>query len=56
MRVAIVSCRAKLEMKRFYSAVKLKAGHLKIDFVSADIKDDFNKILTSFLIKRSKIK
>ncbi len=44
------------EMKRFYSAVKLKAGHLKIDFVSADIKDDFSKILTSFLIKRSKMK
>ncbi|MEL7145812.1 MAG: DUF58 domain-containing protein [Bacteroidota bacterium] len=44
------------QMKRFYSAVKLKAGQLKIDFMSVDVNDDFNKILSSFLIKRSKMK
>jgi len=44
------------EMQRFYSAVKLRAGQLKIDFISVDVEDDFNKILTSFLIKRSKMK
>lgn len=44
------------QMKRFYSAVKLKAGQLKIDFSSVDINDDFNKILSSFLIKRAKMK
>ncbi|MGB3464169.1 MAG: DUF58 domain-containing protein [Cyclobacteriaceae bacterium] len=44
------------EMKRFYSAVKLRAGQLKIDFIPVDIKDDFNKVLASFLVKRSKMK
>lgn len=44
------------EMRRFYSAVKLKSGQLKIDFISVDVKDDFNKVLSSFLIKRGKMK
>lgn len=44
------------EMRRFYSAVKLRSGQLKIDFISVDVRDDFNKILTSFLIKRGKMK
>lgn len=44
------------EMNRFYSAVKLKSGQLKVDFISVDVNDDFNKVLTSFLIKRGKMK
>lgn len=39
----------------FAQNLKLRCGQLKIDLVEADIRDDINKILTGYLIKRSKL-
>ena len=36
--------------------LKNKCGQLEIDFVEADVADNFNHIFNSFLIKRSKMK
>ncbi len=46
----------KERMTEYYKEIKLRAGQLKIDFIEADIQDDFNKILTSYLIKRARMK
>jgi len=43
------------DLKSFYRDIKLKCNQFKIDFVEADINDDFNKVLSSYLIKRSKM-
>jgi uncharacterized protein (DUF58 family) len=40
------------EIRKYYYDLKLKCGQFKIDFIEADINDDFNKILSSYLIKR----
>lgn len=40
---------------KYYHDLKIKCGHLKIDFIEADINDDYNKVLTSYLLKRSKM-
>jgi len=39
----------------FYFDLKIRCNQFKIDFVEADIRDDFDKILSSYLIKRSKM-
>lgn len=44
------------KMTEYYRELSLKCSQLKIDFIDADIKDDFDKILSAFLIKRSKMK
>lgn len=44
------------EMKKYYYDLKLKCGQFKIDFIEADINVDFDKILSSYLIKRAKMK
>lgn len=44
------------KMKAYYRELFLKCSQLKIDFVEADVNDDFDKILSSFLIKRTKMK
>lgn len=43
-------------MLKYYHDLKIKCGHYKIDFVEADINEDYNKILSSYLIKRAKMK
>ena len=43
-------------IKSFYHDLKLKCGQYKIDFIEADIANGFNQILTSFLVKREKMK
>lgn len=40
----------------FYQELKLKCGQYKIDFIEADIAQGFDQILSSFLMKRSKMK
>ena len=40
---------------KYYHDLKLKCGHLKIDFIEADINQEYDKILSSYLIKRSKM-
>ncbi len=43
------------DLRSFYHDIKLKCNQFKIDFIEADINDDFNKVLSSYLIKRSKL-
>jgi uncharacterized protein (DUF58 family) len=43
-------------IKEFYHDLRLKCGQYKIDFVEADISQGFDQILTSFLVKRGKMK
>lgn len=42
-------------MLRYYHDLKIKCGHHKIDFIQADIRENYDKILSSYLIKRSKM-
>ena len=42
--------------EKFYHNIQQMCGKLKIDLVSVDTKDDFDKVLYSYLVKRKKIK
>jgi uncharacterized protein (DUF58 family) len=42
-------------LQQFYQELKLRCGQYKIDFIEADIKDGFEPILNSYLIKRSRM-
>lgn len=42
-------------VSEFLHHLKLRCGQLKIDLVEADIRDDLDKILTSYLIKRTRL-
>jgi uncharacterized protein (DUF58 family) len=46
----------KKEIKKYYYDLKLKCGQFKIDFIEADINEDFDKILSAYLIKRARMK
>ena len=41
---------------KFYNHVQQMCGQLKIDLVEVNTRDDFNKILYSYLVKRRKMK
>ncbi|MGR3810069.1 DUF58 domain-containing protein [Jiulongibacter sp. NS-SX5] len=43
-------------MKSFYKELRLKCGKYKIDFIEADINEGFDQIMSSFLVRRSKMK
>ncbi len=43
------------KMDQYYKELKLKCGQLKVDFIEADVKDDFDKILSAYLIKRGRM-
>jgi uncharacterized protein (DUF58 family) len=43
------------EVRQYYYDLKLKCGQFKIDFIEADINEDFNKILSAYLIKRARM-
>ncbi len=43
-------------MNSYYHELKLKCGKYKIDFVEADIAQGFDQILSSFLVRRSKMR
>ncbi|MEG0796722.1 MAG: DUF58 domain-containing protein [Odoribacter sp.] len=45
----------KQKMTEFYQELKLRCGQFQIDFVEADINQDFKEILLPYLIKRSKL-
>jgi uncharacterized protein (DUF58 family) len=45
----------KREIQKYYYDLKLKCGQFKIDFIEADINEDFDKILSSYLIKRARM-
>ncbi len=42
-------------VNEYFQDLAIKCGQLKIDFIKADISDDFDKILSAYLIKRSKM-
>ncbi|MGB1242764.1 MAG: DUF58 domain-containing protein [Chitinophagales bacterium] len=44
------------QMKKFLTDLKLKCGQFSIDFVEADINQDFRQILLPYLVKRSKMR
>ena len=44
------------KMNAFNKALKLKCAQYKIDFIEADINKDFSKVLTPYLLKRTKMK
>jgi len=43
-------------IRKYYKDLKLRCGQLKIDFIEADISQDYNDVLNAYLIKRSKMK
>lgn len=46
----------KKESDQFYKALKMRCNQYKIDFVEADVRQDVNLILQTYLIKRSKMR
>lgn len=46
----------KQEATRFYQTLKMRCNQYKIDFVEADVRNDVNVILQTYLIKRSKMR
>jgi hypothetical protein len=44
------------EATRFYEQLKMRCHQYKIDFVKADVRDDVNTILHTYLIKRAKMR
>jgi hypothetical protein len=44
------------KMKEYYHELKIRCGQLKIDLVEADINNDYNNILNTYLVKRTKMK
>jgi uncharacterized protein (DUF58 family) len=44
------------EAEKFHKNLKLRCNQFKIDFVEADVKSNFNTILQTYLIKRTKMR
>lgn len=44
------------ESARFHRSLKMRCNQYKIDFVEADVQSDFNTILQTYLIKRTKMR
>lgn len=44
------------EANRFYEQLKMRCHQYKIDFVKADVREDVNTILQTYLIKRAKMR
>lgn len=45
----------KQKMAEFYKELQLRCGQFQIDFVEANINEDFKEVLLPYLIKRSKL-
>jgi uncharacterized protein (DUF58 family) len=43
-------------MLKYYQDLKMRCLQLKVDFVEANIEEDFQKVLTAYLIKRNKMR
>ena len=43
-------------MSEYYHDLKIKCGASKIDYVNVDIQQDFDQILNTYLVKRSKMR
>ena len=44
------------EAHKFHRSLKMRCNQFKIDFVEADVRSDFNTILQTYLIKRTKMR
>ena len=44
------------KVKTYFQDLAIKCGQFKIDFITADINDDFDKVLSAYLIKRGKMR
>lgn len=44
------------ELSTFHQELRMKCNQLKIDFISADAKQDYFEVLQAYLIKRSKMR
>jgi uncharacterized protein (DUF58 family) len=44
------------EADKFYHSLKMKCNQYKIDFVPADVREDVNVILQTYLLKRARMK
>ena len=44
------------EIGKYFKDLKLKCGQFKIDFIEADINEEFDRVLSAYLIKRSKMR
>ncbi|MGF1635540.1 MAG: DUF58 domain-containing protein [Cyclobacteriaceae bacterium] len=55
LQPSMIRSEYKKRISSHYHDLKIKCGQYKIDFVEADINDDFDKILLAYLIKRSKM-
>ncbi len=42
-------------VSKYYHDLKIKCGQFKIDFIEADINEHYEKVLSAYLIKRSKM-
>ncbi|NJN41833.1 MAG: DUF58 domain-containing protein [Flammeovirgaceae bacterium] len=56
LQPAEIRTRYEAELKTFHHELKLKCNQLKIDFISANAKEDYFHVLQAYLIKRSKMK
>ena len=45
----------KSQISSFFDEIKLKAGQFHIDFIQADINEDFKDVLVKYLLKRQKL-
>lgn len=43
-------------MRRFKSELKLRCGQNRIDLISVDLRDPFEKVLQAYLVKRQKVR
>ena len=43
-------------MKDYFSEIKLKCAQYRMTYLPVDVANDFNEILTSFLLARQKFK
>ena len=41
-------------VEAYFNTIKLKCGQYKIKYVEANINEDFNKILTTYMLERQK--
>lgn len=44
------------QMAEYHHKLKIRCGQLKIDYIESDINADFNQILYTYLVKRSKMR
>lgn len=44
------------KVNKYFLDLAIKCGQFKIDFITADISDDFDKVLSAYLIKRRKMR